>query len=568
MSIVVLTTLLMLSFLLAANGYLTNIMRRQALQMSEYALDNNAAQISANLEAITNGLVGIYISDNSFNSMQYLPKSNERLIARTTVFSRLAMLPALYPSLDMVFAYSSFSGDYLYRFVGNNSYKERERILEASRLWIQDAEQSTGRWQSYIVGEDVFLIYVYNNDDAYVGSAINIRVLLEKLFHSTNSSGDLAILLKNDQVIFGADSLPQSFSPPIESQYLEMEGKEYLAVTATIENTEYKLLLMTPESSLALSSLVKYRTVIILIGCSVVLFLGISVIMRRTFVQPVQSLVKTMNKVSKGDLQVRVQVEEDRMLEDYRIIGDAFNRAMDQAQLLTKRIYEKELEQQKLHLRNLQMQITPHFIINSLNIIHAASVARKYEIVEDMCTHLSRYFHYFMETNRDLVHLQDEAEYTENFLHIQELRFSNRFEYSISIPAFLKKALVPTMVLKTFAENSIKYAMEGQKYVRLSIRAKMISTADGALLELSIEDNGPGYPPEILRSLGGQGAPEYDTSEHTGIWNMKERMRLMYGEKACLKISERLDSGAFTQILLPLQFDKGEEDIVSDSFTG
>jgi len=569
LSLVILTTVLMLGLLLIANSFLISLTRQQVLQTRESVLQNYTTQLAATLQAIQNGLMGIYIADNTFDLMQYLPNGNERLIARTSINNRLLMLPTLYPVLDTVFIYSSYSEDYLNRTVGNYHFSERDAIQAASRLWIQEtASAGISQWQYHSVGDQSLLVYVYHNGDAYVGGIINLGSLMEKLPFPISTTDDSMFFYQDDRLIFAtADWSASSQLAPV-SQYLKINSKKYLAAAAIIAKTDYKILSLTPETLLIYNPLSNYGLVTLLIGCSTLLFIAISVIMRRTFVRPVLHLVRTMNKVSEGDLQTRVDLDDYQKIEDYRIIGEAFNRSMDQSQLLTKKIYEKELDEQKLHLRNLQMQITPHFVVNTLNMIYSASVARKNDIVEEMCTYLSRYFHYFTEANRELVQLQEEANYTENFLHIQEHRFNNRFEYDIQIPAYLQKALIPTMVLKTFAENSIKYAVSPKKYTRLTIAARMISLEKSALLELSIADNGPGYPAEMIRSLTEQGTPGYDTSQHTGIWNMMERMKLLYGEQARITFSDREGGGAYTQIVLPLNIEQGEEKIVSNSAVG
>lgn len=366
LSLVILTTVLMLGLLLIANSFMVSLTRKQVLQARESVLQNYTTQLAATLEAIQNGLKGIYIADNTFDLMQYLPKGNDRLIARTSINNRLLMLPTQYPVLDTVFVYSSYSEDYLSRTAGNYSYKVRDAIQAASRLWIREAASDhISQWQYQTVGNQTFLVYVYHNGDAYVGGIINLRSLMEKISFSSNAAEDSVILYEDDRLIFATTDLPQASQLIPKSQYLKINGKKYLAAAANVSQTRYKVLSLTPEASLFDSPLSKYGLVTLLISCSTILFILISVIMRRTFVHPIQQFVRTMNKISGGDLQTRINLDDYQNIEDYQIIGEAFNRSMDQSQLLTKKIFEKELDEQKLYLRNLQMQITPHFVVNT-----------------------------------------------------------------------------------------------------------------------------------------------------------------------------------------------------------
>ncbi|MDE8691741.1 histidine kinase, partial [Faecalibacterium sp. DFI.5.82] len=91
-------------------------------------------------------------------------------------------------------------------------------------------------------------------------------------------------------------------------------------------------------------------------------------------------------------------------------------------------------------LRNLQMQINPHFLGNCFNAVYKASLTGDFEQVLALTTYLNRYFRFMAQVDNDFVLLEEELRFTDDFLSIQKLRFGDAFSYTFSVPAFLRQA--------------------------------------------------------------------------------------------------------------------------------
>ena len=124
-------------------------------------------------------------------------------------------------------------------------------------------------------------------------------------------------------------------------------------------------------------------------------------------------------------------------------------------------------------LRNLQMQINPHFLGNCFNAVYNASLTGDFEQVLALTTYLNRYFRFMAQVENDFVLLEEELRFTDDFLSIQKLRFGDAFSYTISVPAFLRQARIPPSVIKSFAENAVKYARNMSREAKIDIRASM-----------------------------------------------------------------------------------------------
>jgi len=191
------------------------------------------------------------------------------------------------------------------------------------------------------------------------------------------------------------------------------------------------------------------------------------------------------------------------------------------------------MEEARLHM--LQAQIEPHFLFNAL-----ANVRRLYQTDPangaTMLDNLMRYFEIALPQMRATDStLGREASLTESYLGIQKIRMGPRLAFDIAIPASLREARLPPMMLVTLAENAIKHGLaplpEGG-IVNVSAAA-----SDGQL-QVRIADSGQGF----TKSSGGG----------TGLANIRARLVGMYGQDARLALSANVPSGIVATIAVPL----------------
>lgn len=536
------------------NQYFATTFRRQELANHVTALENYNSQLYATMSAIRTSTSNMINQDSTFDEMQYLTEYDEHMMAKREIFARLGTHLIQYPQIESCFAYSSHSGDFLYRDREDIDYFSRLDLMNDIRGWLAaETTELSSDWHVHTSGEETYLVYLYHNETAYAGCLIKISgILTEALLKETGAG---AAFLQNGSVAETTGDIQPGAEEPemlLASGHYQQDGKTYYIAVAPIGKTEFTITCLTPSDTKM--SVPMYVVLWAIVGFLAVVIPAIFALSAFSFTRPVRALVGVMNQVADGDLSARVQVENLSKLQEFRLIGESYNRSLEQISALTNENLERQKAYQKAQLNALQMQINPHFLMNSLNIMYIASCARKSRIVQEMCLHLSGYYRYSMSSNRDLVPLAEELRFTEDYLHIMKLRFENAFSYEVAVPPFLKNALVPPMIMKIFVENSVKYAVTPQRQVELLIQAELLSEGDNACLKLVIEDNGPGYPPEMLGTQ--EEIFRYDTDRHTGIRNVYDRIRLLFGREAQLRLGSRKDGGASTWILIPLRMEE------------
>ena len=192
-------------------------------------------------------------------------------------------------------------------------------------------------------------------------------------------------------------------------------------------------------------------------------------------------------------------------------------------------------------LRMLHYQINPHFLFNTLNAISTLVLERRNEQAESMLLKLAGFLRYSLDRQpTELADLSAEMEAQRKYLEIEQTRFDDKLKVRFTIEPGLEHTRLPSLILQPILENAIKYAItpsaEGGSI-------DVSASRDGDLLRIRIEDDGPGMPPE--------GDPR--RRRGVGLANARERLELIYGDRAGLTARNREPRGCRVDIWLPLE---------------
>lgn len=213
--------------------------------------------------------------------------------------------------------------------------------------------------------------------------------------------------------------------------------------------------------------------------------------------------------------------------------------------------YEKKLEEQETFLKYLQIQKNPHFFLNMLNVIYSLAASGNVAQIRTITLELIKHVRYVLSVEKPLVPLLQELEFTHNYLEIQRIRFP--YEIKMEEEGFTEEIMqisVPPLLLQTFVENAVKYALSREDTLRIHLEAEYRDN----VLTLRISDSGPGFPETMLEELNISGTVSADArGEHIGIHNVLSRMKLLYGSAYGYHFTNLPTEGAQVELILPQQ---------------
>ena len=184
-------------------------------------------------------------------------------------------------------------------------------------------------------------------------------------------------------------------------------------------------------------------------------------------------------------------------------------------------------------LKLLQAQVEPHFLFNTLSNLRYLVQSGSRDALP-MLDHLIHYLRTALpELRAEGSTVGREAELARAYLEIMKLRMGGALDYAIDVPEPLARSPVPPFMVITLVENAIKHGVAplGRGRVALAVRER-----EGRI-RIEVEDDG--------RGLGGP------IGQGTGLANIRERLRALYGEAATLSLEGREPSGTLAVIEMP-----------------
>ena len=207
-----------------------------------------------------------------------------------------------------------------------------------------------------------------------------------------------------------------------------------------------------------------------------------------------------------------------------------------------QRARQLELEQaettaaaREAQLHALKGQINPHFLFNSFNSLRAL-IDENPSLARDAVTHLAVIMRYSLTSaERKLVPLSEELRVVSLYLELEKLRLGPRLAVSSKVEAGLETAQIPPLMIQGLVENAVKFGPAARK-----LGGEVVYSVHRHESHLRIRVTNPGR----------LGTTSSD-STGTGLKNLRDRLRLLYGDNAFFALAEE-DDRVIAEVSMPL----------------
>lgn len=305
-----------------------------------------------------------------------------------------------------------------------------------------------------------------------------------------------------------------------------------------------------PECGVTIYSLVYYpRDNTLLIGIFLILLLGsfwysLARWMSRTMAEynagQLSLLVREIRKIQDGDYEHRIYMNTN---DEYDEVAHRINRMLDSVRELNNRNSELILLNAKLERGQLEAQMNPHFLYNTLEIIRNLVILDG-EKAEELIERLVHILRYSVSNSKRDMRLEEDMEYIRDYLYIQKVRFGDRFSCRLDFDEEALACMVPKLLLQPVIENSIKYGFKVKNEIHVWVEGHV----KNHVLTICVADDGPGMDLEKLTQLSESLQDVAHTADNLGLHNIARRICLQYGECSELKIRNRQGGGFEVEI--------------------
>jgi hypothetical protein len=187
-------------------------------------------------------------------------------------------------------------------------------------------------------------------------------------------------------------------------------------------------------------------------------------------------------------------------------------------------------------LRLLKSQLNPHFLFNALNTVRSL-IADNPSRAQDAVTRLAKTLRYTLTSPQDeLVTLSQELDIVADYLELESMRFEDRLRIEHHVPDYAAGVQIPVMLLQTLVENAIKHGiaqLPSGGLLRISAVVRNVT--------LILEVENPRPP-----------APVRTAQEGVGLQNARDRLRLLFGERAGLELDLSKPGVATARLRIPV----------------
>jgi len=275
--------------------------------------------------------------------------------------------------------------------------------------------------------------------------------------------------------------------------------------------------------------------------------------------QPLTKLMRAMGAFPENGFHISYTLSGH---DEISLLGDQFIRMAKHTRTLIDQIYVAEIKQKTLELNQanaelnvLQMQINPHFLYNTLDIIRwealyeADGESKATRMIDDFCK-LMR-----MTTNKggDLIPFERELTHAQTYIDVINFRHRDPIMLAMNFDFHTDTVLVPRLSIQPLIENAVVHAFHER---RENAQIDITGTVSGDVLAIVIADNGSGMAPDKLAAIRATLLTDHSPQSSIALYNVNQRLKLLFGKDSGLSIDSELGRGTIVRVKLPnLQYD-------------
>lgn len=378
-------------------------------------------------------------------------------------------------------------------------------------------------------------VYLNENDWTKLFSQYQYDAIL------TKSNGDVITCSSSS---FLSQKNANKYLPADAAQYVQVNGNRYLRSSRSLENgtvLAYSFIYSPTNYSYLFVGLL----LIVLLGLSwAAMFARIMHAMTEQMVKSVDTLVREIRIIRKEDPDHIIEIDTGDEIEE---IAHQVNKMVCSIQELSQRNIALAEVNNRMEMQNLQAQINPHFIYNTLDNIRYL-IPTDPQRAQQLIGRFIGILRYSINNTKHNVPVKDDLKYLQDYLVIQSTRFGANFSYEIDIDDACMEFIIPKLLLQPLLENSIKYGFQKKPCIHIRVRGWLGEDA----LYFTVEDNGGGVDETMLEQLRDILRSDEVNIEHNGLQNINRRIWLGYGGDSGLTIDSTEGEGFTVKLKLRL----------------
>ena len=534
-------------FMFGLNVYSNTIYRQRLTENNQTRLTMFESFLEEDLKNVEYFMSDMIANDGGFNALRYPLSYVDSYLQVQQLQEKFESVMKTIDSISAFCIISPKSNITNGPFRKNVSYDEKENIKTyLNQLVKEKGDGAITDWRVQQIGEKYYFLKIMGLGGVYSSCIIDVGNV--STIEEIGSENSYLVFEENEEILSYQEQMKELGIRVQEGKtsYLTGNRRDQFVVMSYSEILNCCLMLVEPyrgiwsmESLPLIMLLLSVFFIILLLRCYRML--------KRDFLNPLEQMVETMEQIGDDGLESRLCVRNQ--VKEYKKMESTFNAMMDRIKELKILAYVRLIQAQQTELQYYQIQIRPHFFLNCMKNLYAMTAARKYTQMQEMILTLSDYLRAVLKDHDMIVPLEKELDSVRSYVKLQQMSSARPPEYEEDVSPQLLQFGIPPMSLLTFVENSFKYEKSGEGSMQILIKARLFLDGEEKFVNITIMDNGEGFPEEVLEILND---PEKRMpGEHMGINNVEQRFSLIY-QKPCSFVYSNMN-GACVDIFIPFE---------------
>lgn len=332
----------------------------------------------------------------------------------------------------------------------------------------------------------------------------------------------------------------------LKTQYLNTEEKigiiweptEILDAEIICSDSQYYPFQMVCKPTVASDveyfiSRVGFFSILFMIICLIIAVISMMTWYRQIYYPLHRLLIEAFDHMEKNDFSYRIEIKKENSI--FHAIYDKYNHMVDAMQHYIETNLKQQILVSQSNLKQLQSQISPHFMYNSYYILYRMLRRKDLENSMLLAEYLGSFYQYITRNADDEKRLTEELNHARNYAEIQKYRFGDNIKIFIEeLSDQIADVYVPRLILQPILENVFKYGYENGNGDPLQFRIsfEIKNARDFTIL---IENSGE-LLDETLQVLRDKLDSTDTQIETTAIINIHRRIQIYFGKKSGLSV--------------------------------
>lgn len=409
-----------------------------------------------------------------------------------------------------------------------------------------------------IHGNVISAIAIMNIDVSALTGIFDVKKLFNQDMFLVDDNGIITNLSRN----YSFDNIPDILWKKVKGaneEIIEIKTKKNtrVVVVESLDGVEWKIISIMDKDNFMGSAYKIQKSILMIGGITVLVILIISFFVTTSISIPLRKLENHMDNFGKDDLTSNYCDEGN---DEIGILGKRFtemasriNDLVEKEKAIEKKHSEEILRRREAEFNALQMQINPHFIYNTLDIIrwNTMRLEKGNGRLSKMISGFANLMRYNVKIGQGYVLIEEEISHIKKYIQLIEMLHDNEIMVKINTDSVnIGEIYINKLTFQPIIENAIVHGklnkLEGA-FINIDLEE------EGGVLYIYISNNGECISDESLNNLNERFNNKSIEGRSVGLMNVNERIKLVFGEKYGLRVGVR-DGLTVATIRLPMTF--------------